>query len=65
MAGEWKSMSLREAGVSLIDCDHRTPPAAVSGYPYIAIPQLKEGRLALSDARRISPEHFIEWTRKA
>jgi type I restriction enzyme S subunit len=65
MAGEWTLLSLREAGVSLIDCDHRTPPAADSGYPYIAIPQLKEGRLELSDVRRISSEHFVEWTRKA
>ena len=65
MAGEWKRTSLREAGVTLIDCDHRTPPAADSGYPYVAIPQLKEGRLSLGDVRRISPEHFAEWTRKA
>ena len=65
MAGEWKRTSLREAGVTLIDCDHRTPPAADSGYPYVAIPQLKEGRLALADVRRISPEHFADWTRKA
>ena len=61
----WSTLSLREAGVSLIDCDHRTPPAAESGYPYVAIPQLKEGRLDLSDVRRISPEHFVDWTRKA
>jgi type I restriction enzyme S subunit len=65
MAGEWKRTSLREAGVTLIDCDHRTPPATDSGYPYVAIPQLKEGRLSLGDVRRISPEHFAEWTRKA
>jgi type I restriction enzyme S subunit len=65
MASEWKRTSLREAGVTLIDCDHRTPPAADSGYPYVAIPQLKEGRLALADARRISPKHFADWTRKA
>ena len=65
MAGEWKRTSLREAGVTLIDCDHRTPPAAESGYPYVAIPQLKEGRILLNDVRRISPEHFAEWTRKA
>jgi hypothetical protein len=61
MAGEWKRTSLREAGVTLIDCDHRTPPAADSGYPYVAIPQIKEGRLALSDVRRISPQHFVQW----
>jgi type I restriction enzyme S subunit len=65
MTSEWKIQSLREAGVSLIDCDHRTPPAAESGYPYVAIPQLKQGRLDLSDVRRISREHFLEWTRKA
>lgn len=65
MAGEWERASLREAGVTLIDCDHRTPPAADAGYPYIAIPQLKEGRLDLSGVRRISPELFAEWTRKA
>jgi len=65
MEAKWKPVSLREAGVSLIDCDHRTPPAADAGFPYVAIPQLKEGRLALADVRRISPEHFVEWTRKA
>jgi hypothetical protein len=32
-AGEWQLLSLREAGVRLIDCDHRTPPAANDGYP--------------------------------
>src|SRR5664280_863341 len=65
MPSEWKIRSLREAGVSLIDCDHRTPPPSDSGYPYVAIPQLKQGRLDLSDARRITREHFVEWTRKA
>jgi type I restriction enzyme S subunit len=37
----------------------------VAGYPYVAIPQIKNGRLDLSDVRLISPEHFVEWTRKA
>jgi type I restriction enzyme, S subunit len=62
---EWHTISLREANVSLIDCEHRTPPEASSGYPYIAIPQIKHGRIDVTDARRISHEHFIEWTRKA
>ena len=65
MAGEWEVLTLREAGVSLTDCDHRTPPAAETGYPYVAIPQLRGGRIEFKDARRISPEHFAEWTRKA
>lgn len=65
MTGEWPTMTLREANVALIDCDHRTPPAADTGYPYVAIPQLRAGRIDLSDVRRISREHFVEWTRKA
>jgi type I restriction enzyme S subunit len=65
VAGEWPKITLREANVALIDCDHRTPPAANVGYPYVAIPQLRGGRIDLSDARRITREHFLEWTRKA
>jgi hypothetical protein len=48
---EWREMTLREAGVSLIDCDHRTPPPSEIGYPYVAIPQLKQGRIDWSNAR--------------
>jgi type I restriction enzyme S subunit len=58
-------MTLREAGVQLIDCEHKTPPAADDGYPYIAIPQVKDGRLEMEGVRLISHEHFVQWTRKA
>ena len=30
MAGEWPKMTLREANVTLIDCDHRMPPDRIS-----------------------------------
>ena len=65
MAVEWPTMSLREAGVVLLDCEHRTPPAQEHGYPYVGIPQIKDGRIQLDGARRITREHFDEWTRKA
>ncbi len=65
MAGEWHPMSLRQAGVELIDCEHRTPPPAEAGYPYVAIPQVKNGRLDLTGVRLISHQHYCEWTRKA
>ena len=45
--GSWPKLSLREANVTLIDCDHRTPPASSVGYPYVAIPQLRNGRIEL------------------
>lgn len=60
----WRKMTLREAGITLIDCDHRTPPAAETGYPYIAIPQLKDGHISLEGVRKITHDHFMEWTRK-
>src|SRR3989304_2229497 len=65
MASEWPTLSLREANVTLIDCDHRTPPASEDGHPYVAIPQLRNGRFDFSSARRITHDHFVEWTRKA
>ncbi|HXI11559.1 MAG TPA: restriction endonuclease subunit S [Thermoanaerobaculia bacterium] len=65
MVSEWRRLKLREAGVTLIDCDHRTPQAADEGYPYVAIPQMKAGRLDLKGARKISQQHFFEWRKKA
>ena len=60
----WPRLSLQRAGVSLIDCDHRTPPAASDGFPYIAIPQLKDGHVDLNGVRRIAPSDYVDWTRK-
>ena len=60
----WGRMSLKAAGITLIDCDHRTPPAIDQGYPYIAIPQLKDGHIDLQGVRKISREDFLEWTKK-
>ncbi len=64
MEGEWPELTLREAGVQLLDCEHRTPPATAEGFPYVAIPQVRNGRISLTGIRRISPEDFTEWTRK-
>lgn len=58
-------MTLKEAGVTLIDCDHRTPPPATDGYPYVTIPNMRDGRITFEGARRITRERFVEWTKKA
>ena len=65
VAGEWPILSLCEAGVLLFDCEHRTPPAQEFGYPYVGIPQVKDGRIDLASARHITREHFDEWTQKS
>jgi len=60
----WRRATLKEVGVGLIDCDHKTPAAAPDGFPYIAIPQLKNGHIDLSGARRISQSDYAQWTKK-
>lgn len=62
---EWRVMSLQDAGVALIDCVHATPNATEQGYPYVAIPQMKNGRIDFSTARKISRPDFLERTKKA
>jgi len=64
MRSDWQVLTLAQAGISLVDCDHRTPPGIEEGYPYIAIPQLNDGHVALQGVRRISREHLDEWTKK-
>ena len=58
-------MTLRDAGVQLIDCVHKTPAPQETGYPYIGIPQMKSGRIDFETARKISLDDFLEWTKKA
>jgi len=64
MNNETPLVSLRDAGVKLIDCVHKTPAAANHGFPYIAIPQLIEGRVDVDSTRRISEQDMLEWNVK-
>lgn len=61
----WPLITLKEAGIVLIDCDHKTPKGQESGFPYIGIPQLKNGRIIQDGARLISEADFHHWRRKA
>ena len=64
MNSEIPLLSLRDAGVKLIDCVHKTPAGVDQGFPYIAIPQLTEGRIDVDSARRISERDMLEWNIK-
>ena len=64
MNSEIPLLPLKDAGVKLIDCVHKTPAAADQGFPYIAIPQLTEGRIDVDSARRISEQDMLEWNVK-
>ena len=61
----WPILRLRDAGVELIDCVHKTPAGREDGYPYVGIPQMKEGWIDFKSTRKISREDFVEWTKKA
>ena len=61
---QWSRLTLEAAGVSLIDCDHRTPAAVADGVPYIAIPQLRDGHISLDGVSRISDADYTDWTKK-
>jgi type I restriction enzyme S subunit len=64
MNSEIPLLSLRDAGVKLIDCVHKTPAGVDQGFPYIAIPQLVEGRIDVGNMRRISEQDILEWNVK-
>jgi type I restriction enzyme S subunit len=66
MGSNWPLKSLKELGVSLIDCVHKTPAAVDDGVPYIGIPQMKGGTIDFSaNPRLISEDDYQLWTVKA
>ena len=66
MGSSWPVKKLKDLGVTLIDCVHKTPKAVEVGIPYIGIPQMKSGAIDFdASPRLISEEDFIQWTIKA
>ena len=61
---DWEVLTLEQAGVTLLDCDHKTPAAREAGRPYVGIPQMTTGRVVFETARKISEEDYVQWTRK-
>jgi len=59
---QWPLLTLEEAGITLHDCVHDTPKVAESGYPWVSIPEMKNGFLDFASARTISEEDFTKWT---
>jgi type I restriction enzyme S subunit len=60
----YPSMELHAAGVDVLDCEHKTPKASEKGNPYIAIPDIQDGRVMIAQARLISDADVVEWTRR-
>ncbi len=64
MDDRWPIQALDTVGVTVLDCEHKTPARADRGYPYVAIPNLVDGRLSLENVRLISVDDFEIWTRR-
>lgn len=64
MTALFELRDLSSAGVSVLDCEHKTPAACNDGFPYIAIPDIQDGRVVVETARRISAADLEEWTRR-
>jgi len=47
---DWEVKELRNVGIRLIDCVHKTPDEQKEGFPYIAIPQMKQGHIDFLNA---------------
>lgn len=50
---------------TIIDCEHKNPPFEEDGFPYIRTSNVERGRIVLEYAKRVSPESYKEWTRRA
>lgn len=64
MESKWQKVTLAEAGAVVLDCEHKTPAAQKEGIPYLAIPNVQQGRIDLTDVRLISQQDYEEWTRR-
>lgn len=58
------NLTLTEAGVSVLDCEHKTPAPQTTGFPYIAIPDIQNGTVITGQCRLISKSDLEEWTRR-
>ncbi len=49
----------------IVDCEHKTAPVQVTGYPSIRTPNIGRGWLILDNVNRVSEETYRAWTRRA
>lgn len=57
--------TLAEACTAIVDCEHKTAPIDASGkYFAVGTPAMRGNRINYDEARRISHETFLAWTRR-
>ncbi len=56
--------TLKELSELIVDCEHKTAPIQVNGYPSIRTPNIGRGRLLLEGVHRVSEETYNLWTQR-
>ncbi len=64
MKSKLQSTVLDDLCEQIVDSEHKTAPTQPFGIPYIRTPNVKNTRLILDDAFRVSEEIYIEWTKR-
>ena len=64
MRSRLQSIILDDLCEQIIDSEHKTAPIQLSGIPYVRTPNVKNTRLILDDAHRVSEETYKEWTKR-
>lgn len=49
----------------IIDCEHKTAPTQLTGYPSIRTPNIGKGDLLIDGVYRVSQETYKTWTKRA
>lgn len=60
-----RSESLESLCELIVDCEHKTAPTQMNGYPSIRTPNIGKGNLILENVNRVSEKTYQEWTRRA
>jgi type I restriction enzyme S subunit len=62
MAGSRNRLPLSDLCEAIIDCEHKTAPTQPWGIPSIRTTNIKNGRLDIENANRVSEETYKKWT---
>ena len=64
MKSKLQSTILDDLSEQIVDSEHKTAPTQSFGIPYVRTPNVKNTRLILDDAFRVSEETYKEWTQR-
>ncbi len=58
-------MELGDLSEFIVDCEHKTAPTQMAGYPSIRTPNIGRGYFILDGVNRVSEETYKLWTKRA